>query len=151
MTMKERQKYTQQMVSRVCEFGTRHADVFSKGTAAGELLKALHQDLIDLTAHATGQISGDGSVRTSRASRAAARDELQFTLERMHQTARALKLERFYMPRTQSDETLMDCGEAFAKDAKLVAEEFVRQGFPPTFIDDLKTAVNNLRTARLEL
>src|SRR5262249_42143976 len=151
MTMNERQKYTQQMVSRVCEFGLRHADVFSKETAAGELLEALRQDLMNLTAHASGQISGNGSVRTSRTSRVAARNELQFILERMQLTARALKLEKFYMPRTQSDETLMDCGEAFARDAESFKQEFIRQGFPVTLIDDLKTAVNNLRTMKLEL
>jgi len=149
--MKERQKYTQQMIARVCDFGQRHEGLFPKEAAASELLETLRRDLIDLTTHAADQVSSSGSIRTNRASRAAARKQLQFTLERMYQTARALKLEKFLMPRNQSDEALIDSGSAFAQDAESLKQDFVRQGFPLAFIEDLKSAVQNLRNATMEL
>jgi len=148
--MNTRQKYTQQMITRVYEFGKRNADVFPKKSAAGELLESLRQDILDLDAHSSQQISGNGSIRTSQVSRVSAHKDLQFRLERMSQTARALKLEKFYMPRNHSDEALIDSGEAFAQDAEPFKQDFIKQGFPTSFMDDLKTAVQQLRSAKLE-
>src|SRR5437870_13731037 len=112
--MKARKEYTQQTITRVFDFGKRHADLFPSGAAAGELQDALEQDMNILSGHSSSQVSGDGAIRKSLVSRDAARTALQFKLERIDQTARALKIADFFMPRSRSDKALIKAGNAFA-------------------------------------
>src|SRR5438045_9536544 len=112
--MKSSKEYTQQTVTRVLDFGKRHADLFPNGAAAGELLGELEQDVNILSGHSSAQVSGDGAIRKSRGFRDAARKALQFKLARRDQTARALKISDFFMRRSRSDNALTQSGNAFA-------------------------------------
>lgn len=148
--MIRRKIYTQQMLARVFDFGETHAELFSKDTIARELLASIGSALTKLSGHASFQVSGDGAVRTSSVSRIEARKALKTKLETIDQTARAMKLEQFFMPRRRSDAATIAAGEAFARDAEPLKEQFIKQGLPAGFIEDLNAAVGNLRRAGLD-
>ena len=75
---------------------------------------------------------------------------MQLKLERMDQTARALKIDKFFMPRNRSDAALLAAGKAWAKDAEPLKEEFVKQGLSSEFIDNLNGAVQDLQRTTLD-
>ena len=148
--MKRKYIYTQQMLARVFHFGTAYEDLFPKETVAGKLLAAIGSAITKLDSHAGGQVSGYGAVRTSRTSRSAARKALQLKLELTERTARALKVDKFYIPRNRSDAALIATGEAFALIGETMKEELVEQGLPATFVDDLNAAVTELKHALVD-
>src|SRR6185436_16340483 len=139
-TMVRRKVYTQQMLTRVFDFGTKHAEIFPKDSIAGEVLAGIGQAVTALSGHSSEQISGNGSVRTTSTSRAAARKALEVQLARIDQTARVLKIDRFYVPQNRADSALINTGRAFARDAEPLKQDVVKQGIPAGFIEDLKAA-----------
>jgi hypothetical protein len=83
-------------------------------TAAGDLLAAIQSTLPKLSGLTTSQVSSNAAIRTSSNTRAAARKTLRTLLELIYQTAQALKIDGFLMPRNQSDQGLTDTGRHFA-------------------------------------
>ena len=149
--METRKEYTQQTITRVVDFGKRHADLFPKKSAAGELLDALAEDLKILGEQSNDQISGDGAVRKSRASRNEAHEALLFKLDRIDQTARALKYSDFFLPPGRSDAALIKAGKTFAVAAVPLKSEFIKHGLAADFIEQLITAFQDLDSAVRDL
>src|SRR4051812_13734949 len=148
--MIRRKIYTQQMLARVVDFAATHVDLFPKDSIAGEVLATLSGHVSKLFTHASEQVSGDGQVRTSSVSRLDARNALEVQLQLIEQVAQALNLSNFFLPRRRSEAAFIAAGEAFARDAEPLKEQFIKQGLPPAFIENLKTAVENLRRAMLD-
>jgi outer membrane murein-binding lipoprotein Lpp len=149
--METRKEYTQQTITRVVDFGKRHADLFPKKSAAGELIDALEEDLKILDQHSNDQISGDGAVRKSRASKNEAHQALLVRLDRIDQTARALKHSDFFLPPGRSDGALIKAGKTFAVAAVAVKSEFIKHGLAADFIEQLNTAAQDLDSAVRDL
>ena len=74
----------------------------------------LGQTVGTLAEHSSSHLAGDDSIRVSNSARAGARESLINQLELMVTTARALNLERFWMPRNRADNAYLDAGRNFA-------------------------------------
>lgn len=139
------QKY--EMLTRVDDFVIAHAELFPKHTAIGDLQEAIHSAIEKLSGHLTAQVSGNNEVRVSMHLRIAARNALRVQLSAVEQTARALKLQRFWLPTKRSDQALFSTGETFIADAEPLKDQFVLQGLPHDFIEKLKISVLDLKAA----
>jgi hypothetical protein len=103
-----------------------------------------------LSGHASLKVSGDGAIRTSASAKWAARRALKSKLNLIDRTARSLKIDKFWMPRKSNDQAYIDAGRSFASDAEPLKHEFIAQGFPEGFIDELHAAVQDLERALLD-
>ena len=148
--MNRRQIHMYQMLARVADFGATHAELFPKTTIAGELLAAIGSAVTKLSGHSSSQVSGNGAIRNSSGSRTAARKALKKRLEQIDQTARAMQIDKFWMPRKRAVQAIIDSGRAFARDAEPLRKQFIDHGLPETFIDDLNRAVHDLERAMLD-
>ena len=130
--MKRQQVYTLQMLARVFDFGQIYAKMFPETSAARHLIASLGSAIMKLGGQASLQVSGTGEIRTSLVSRRNARKALKTKLDLIDQTARALKLSQFYLPRNKTDAAYIAAGKAFARQAKSIKDRFIKQGCQPT-------------------
>jgi len=149
--METRKEYTQQTFKRVVDFGKRHVDRFPRKSVAGELLDAIEENVKILSDQSNDQISGDQAVRKSRASKNEAHQALLDKLDRIDQTARALRYSDFLMPSSRSAAALIKAGKTFVVAAEPLKSEFIKHGLAADFIAQLKTAVQDLDLAVRDL
>src|SRR5436189_57776 len=95
------QKY--QMLERVYNLCLARINDFPKASAAASIIKALGLSVAKLKNHVSQQVSGAGAIQQSVSSHEDARKELKTRLDLIFQTARALNLEQFYLPRQRTD------------------------------------------------
>ena len=145
--MLRRKVQTQRMVGRSFDFLSKYVGQFPEYSAAEVILNGLSRVVDTLAGYSCSHVAGSDSIRTSNTARAAARRKLKHQLELMDKTARALKLEKFWMPRNRSVEALIKAGSNFADYAVEFEKEFVLQGLPAGFIGNLKNAVRDLDEA----
>ena len=145
--MKGRKVQSQQMHGRAFAFLTAHLGMFPKDSVAEVLHAELGQVVETLSAYSSSHIGGYGATRTSRNVRSAARRSLKTQLELMVTTPRVLNLEKFRMPRNRADRAYIDAGRNFSDCALPLEKEFIQQGMPPGFIENLKEAVTQLEKA----
>src|SRR5437667_12814078 len=99
-----------EMLKRVREFGTAHANLFPKASLALEMLKSIGATLDELSQHTASQASGVGAAREGSSTKAVARETLRENLDAISRTARVLALDltglddKFRMPPGQSDQ-----------------------------------------------
>jgi hypothetical protein len=148
--MNKRKVYEYQMLTRVVDFGATYLEQFPPTSKAAELLDSIRSAVTKLSGHASLQVSGDGAIRTSARAKLAARKALKSKLNLIDQTARSLKIEKFWMPRKSNDQAYIDAGRSFASDAEPLKHEFIDQGLPEGFIDELHAAVRDLERALLD-
>jgi hypothetical protein len=137
------QKY--QMLERVYNLCLAHLNDFPKVSAAPSIIKALGLRVAKLKNHASQQVSGAGAIQQSGSSHQEARKALKTSLDLIFQTARALNLEQFYLPRQRTDAAYIATGQSFAELAQPFEAKFVEQGLPPNFIVALGAAVADLQ------
>jgi soluble cytochrome b562 len=148
--MKADKIHKQQMLERVFNFGQTHLGLFPEGSAAGEIIASLGSAIGKLSGKASQQVSVAGDIRESAVSRQDARKALKWRLDLIDQTARALKLDQFYMPRNKTDAAYIAAGQAFAQQAQPLKKDFIKQGVPADFIEALNAAVTDLQQATLD-
>jgi hypothetical protein len=148
--MNATQIYKQQTIERVLDFAKNHLNLFPEGSAARDLVASLGAAVREMSSHASQQVSGSGAVKTSGIGRQEARRELSHQLTSIAQTARVLKLDQFYMPRTQTDAALIAAGLSFVQQAEPVQQDFLRQGLPADFIEALNRSVAELQQFALK-
>lgn len=142
-----------EMFVRVRDFGTTHAASFPATTLGGEQYAVVGAAVEDLTRAAASQSSGVGSAQHATASRSVARAGLHEDLQAITQTARAMALDdpglenKFRMPRSGSDSSLLTAARAFALDAVPLKADFIKHELPVTFLADLQTAINDFEHA----
>lgn len=144
MNRKNIQEYKR--LRRVAEFGARHVSVFPETTIAGEILAAIVTAVAKLSEHAKEQVTANAVLRRGSIKRKEARQGLRTLMELMAQTARALKINDFWLPRKPAELALIDTGRHFADAAEPLKTEFIQHGMPPDFIETLKTLVQDLET-----
>jgi hypothetical protein len=140
----------QQTLERVFDWGRNRLHLFPEGSAAKDLIASLGEAVRKLNGHASQQVSGSGAVKTSGVGRQEARRELTFQLNAIAQTARVLKLDQFYMPRTRTDAAIIAAGLSFVQQAEPVQQDFLKQGLPKDFIAALNRAVADLQQSALK-
>jgi chromosome segregation ATPase len=133
-----------QMLTRVADFGMQHVSEFPQFTAAHEIVAGLGSAVAKLAQQMSSQVLGHAQIRVSRQARISGREALKVQLERMNQTAQALKIEKFQLPSKRTDSALIAAGRAFAADAESLKEELLQHGFK---LEDLKTAVQEFESA----
>jgi hypothetical protein len=140
----------QQMVEKVVDLGGRIQHRFSEGTLAPELIGSLSNGVEVMYEQLAVQNSAKGTQRSSRNARIAAREALRGRLERIGQTARAMSLDQFFLPRAVSLRALLSTAESWIQQAGPFEQQFVRHGLPAQFIVELRQAIQNLKDARNE-
>jgi hypothetical protein len=144
----ERRRY--EMLVRVRDFGAQRAASFPANTLGGEQFAAVSEVVEALTREATAQTSGVSSVKQATDTRAAARASLRESLQNIARTARAMALDtpgldnKFRLPRSGSDQALLNSARAFAADATPLKSEFIRHELPASFLEDLQSDITDL-------
>ena len=136
-----------EMLKRVVVFATTYPHLFDKGSLAGQLQEQIQAAVQDLAGYATSQVSGKGAVRRSGGSRAEARGALRSQLEAISRTALGLNIPEFWMPRNRGDQSFLDVGKAFLKNAQPMKQLFIDGRLPADFLEKLDVAVQDLEQA----
>jgi hypothetical protein len=136
------QKY--EMLARVADFARENASLFPKQTAGDELVKDLHAVAGKLSETKASQIAARNQMRASRSQRLEKQKELSRQLRAIHQTAEALKIAKFEKPRVSA---LFDAARNCTHAVEPMKTEFVRHGLPSDFIENLKSAADELQFA----
>jgi hypothetical protein len=151
--MNELENKRYQMLTRVREFGARHASDFPADSFGGQIFAEVGAVITALAGYDTAQSVGRGGARESTVSKATARAALYEHLLAINVTARALALDtpgletKFRMPRSGTDQVLITAGRAFAADAVPLAGEFQKHEMPANFIDELNADIAVLEEA----
>lgn len=149
--MNARQRRQYEMLLRVRDFGTTHAQSFSGSTVAQEAFAAVGQAIRDLTATDMMKMAASMSARVGR--KAAAREALTDLLLKVTQLAKVLRARgrttpAFEVPESRSDQALLTAGRQFASDAAAFEAEFAGHGMAPSHIARVTTAFEEARRDR---
>lgn len=148
--MKDTERRRLEMFIRVREFGQTHAAQFPTTSFAGEQFATLNDVINALETHTSAQASGKGAVKESSSSMAAARDELMRDLEALSRTARAMAMttpglaDKFRVPHSQSNQTVLAVARAQFGDAQPLKAEFIKRGMPSDFLEDLQADIEEV-------
>ena len=119
----------------------------------GQAFAAVAAAVASLNEHAAAHVSGRGSARERRASKAVARDALHDDLDAIGRTARGLALDmpglddRFRAPRGSGDQVVLNAARAFIRDATPLAQAFVSHDMPEDFLEDLASDIKDFEDA----
>lgn len=138
---------TMEMSIRVRQFNLTHAEEIPAGSVAAELF-ALVSDLNDeMRGLAAEQAQAERDYREQVAQKNASLNVLRGLLEMMARTTRAMERttpnlhERFRLPDSTREQSLIATARAFAAAAVPYRDEFVRHGLPSTFFNDLPARI----------
>jgi hypothetical protein len=143
MTGRAMRRY--QMLVRVSDFGAEHAMSFSSQTAAPGMFADVRHVASEVEQHAVAQASARGPDRVHV--KAAARKRLRDSLRVLGRTARAFGVDKFRVPKTNSDHALLAAAHTMTRDAGEHVEEFLAHGLPPTFLDAIDAQTRALEQA----
>jgi hypothetical protein len=149
MNANERRQY--EMLVRVRDFGTAHGQLFPAATVAGETFAAVDAAIKELDAQELAHLAASVSARAQR--KDTARQALLDRLQAIVQTARVLRhddaslIQQFEVPAPASDQTLVNTGRKFARDAAALGPQFIAHGMPAAFIAELNALVDGFETA----
>jgi hypothetical protein len=138
---------------RVRDFGAEHTGAFRTDSLAPDQFETVQQVIAEMNIFLTTQTSGIGSVQQATFSRAGAREALREDMQALTRTARVMAIDtpglenKFRMPRSGSDQALLQAARAFAADAVAFKDEFIRHELPNSFIEDLLSDIANLERA----
>ena len=88
-----------------------------------------------------------GAVRRTSSTRGEARSALRSRIEAISRTARAQGLPEFWMPHNRGDNSLVQVGRVFLKNAQPVKQLFIDGQLPADLLEKLEVAVHNLELA----
>src|SRR5438045_1873981 len=138
---------------RVRDFGAEHANLFRSDSLAPDQFEIVQQVVAEMNIYLTTQTSGKGSVQQATVTRAEAREALREDMQALARTARVMAIDtpglenKFRMPRSGSDQALLQAARAFAADAVPLKDEFIRHELPNSFVEDLLSDIANLEHA----
>jgi hypothetical protein len=136
-----------QMLARAADFLAKYVSFFPSRTVAPEVLTRLTTAVQTLAGLLAVHVAHNSAIRVAFKTRRAAHDGLFRQLELICLSARALRFENFELPGKTGDHSLIDTGRAFVTAAEPLKQEFIQQGLPVEFIDNLNTAVRDLEAA----
>jgi hypothetical protein len=148
MTALEIRRYA--MLARVREFGEVHKDLFPETSEGGQAFAAVGTAVAQLATHTRSKLS---STYDGRRARVAARTALRDRLDTIARTARAIAektpgfADPFRLPVKQADESLLITLPIFIDEAEAKKERLVRHGLSETFIEDLKSLIDQFAQA----
>ncbi len=134
-----------EMFLRVLRFGTANSSDFPADAFAGRLFRQMSTVYFESLLAAGGQVGRNPRATTARKEKA--RITLRKNLMAISRTAQSVDFRKpemsvtFSPPKKETDQDLLAAARAFAQNAEPFQEEFVHQGLPPNFIDDLETNI----------
>jgi len=147
MTTEQTRRY--EMLVRVRDFGSAHADLFPEPSLARQTFVSVGEAVRQLNEHTVSKMAAVQGTTTKAVARAA----LHERLVALSQTARVIAVqspgleERFLMPNTPSDLVLLTTARVFAHDAEPLEKQFVDHAMPKTFLADLREATGRFEQA----
>jgi hypothetical protein len=141
------------MFERVNDFGEANASAFPAKSLGAEKFAALKEITDQLKTHGMEEASGRDAAMVSTGSKREAREALRTQMEAISQTAKRMAASTpgmensFRMPRTSSDQALLNGARAFATDAEPLKKQFIQWELPADFPDKLKAAIENFEHA----
>lgn len=136
-----------EMLRRVRQHGQQRAAAFPANSRGHELYALVGMSVTNLERLSAEQSAYARAYRESTAQKNVAEEALRVLMESISRTARSMSRsnpgveETFRLPSTRDGETWLAAANAFVKEATPLADEFVRRGMPPDFIDDLKVRI----------
>ena len=149
MKANERRQYA--MLVRVRDFGTIYGSLFPAASVAGKTFAAVDAAIKELDAQELAHLAASVSARAQR--KDTARQALVDRLQAIAQTARVLRhddaslIQQFEVPAPASDQTLVNTGRKFARDAAALSSQFIAHGMPEAFLAELNALVDSFDTA----
>lgn len=146
-----------EMLTRVRDFGTTYAASFPDTSKGGELFTALGAIIEELDVHAETQVSNASAAVQESTSKSVSRAALRADVEAINRTARAMAFatpgldDRFRLPRSSSNQALLNSARAFASDAVELKTEFIRHELPANFLETLETHIAEFEQATVGL
>ncbi len=141
------------MLKRVRNFGELRAADFPDTSLGHELFAEIATALKELDANATNQASGANAAVGGTTTKGMIREELRDALVAINRTARALAYEtpglddKFRLPRSSSDQALLNAARAFAADATPLSAAFIRHEMPANFLAEIQSHIQSLEAA----
>jgi len=143
---------TFEMFVRVNAFHAERAGSFPAGSLGAEQFAILAEVIQELNGAVTSQATGKSSVSVATASRTDAYERLHESMRAIARTARAMALDtpglenKFRLPRSGSDQALLQAARASVVEAIPLKAEFIRRGMAATFIEDLGEEAGEFET-----
>lgn len=141
------------MLKRVRNFGQVRMADFPETSLGHELFSEISKALKELDTSATNQASGANAAIGGTKTKGTIRDELSEALTAINRTARALAFDtpgledKFRLPRSGSDQALLNAARAFAVDASPLKAAFLRHEMPVTFLEELQMQIDAFESA----
>lgn len=141
------------MMTRVRDFGAAHAADFPPSSFGGEQFAIVASVVAELSQGAAAQASGTSSIQQATTSRAVARAAVREDVQAIASTARVIALDtpgledRFRLPRSGGDQSLLATARAFHADAAPLKAQFLRHELPADFLEDLAADIEDLERA----
>ena|SRR5437588_446562 len=144
---------TFEMFVRVNAFYAERTDSFAKGSLGAEQFAIVAEVVQDLTGAVTSQTTGRSSVSVATATRTDAHERLHESMRAIARTARAMALDtpglenKFRLPRSGSDQALLQAARASVVEAIPLKAEFIRHELAASFIEDMQAEIADLQSA----
>ncbi len=145
--MEKKKSQKMSMIAQVVSFATANLLPILTGGLGPQLVDKLRAHLTKLTELAGAHFTQAGEVKINSDTRSAARQDLHARLTAIHTTARAMSLDRLWMPRNRSDRALIDAGNSFLTQAEPIRNDLIAHGLPEAFLVELRNAVRGLESA----
>lgn len=147
--MQDSERRNYEMLVRSRDYYTTRSASFPATSRGGELFAALEIVLREIESNAEAKVSHASAAAQGTANRGATREKLRGNLMAWRRTARAISVDvpgfdkLFRLPRGTNDQLLLSTARSFLTNAEPHKAEFVRNEFPPTFHEDMRTLVND--------
>ncbi|MDT5270509.1 MAG: hypothetical protein QOH49_2695 [Acidobacteriota bacterium] len=145
--MKKSETRILDMLVSVRQYILTRIAAFPANSRGRELYDTVDTCIKNMGRHSTSQAMHAHGAKEKTAQMQAADDALRDLMEAISRTARSMSRsmpgmeEKFRLPSGKVMQTWLATARAFATDAEPLAEEFVRRGMAPDFIDDLKARI----------
>jgi hypothetical protein len=142
-----------EMLVRLKEFGTAHAELFPDSSGGGKLFAAFGAALDDLQSHVVAQAGGTNATRQATTAKTAARRLALQRLDMLTRTAQIVTAgtpgfdEKLRLPKSRSDQRLVAVARAIVQDVTPFADQIVAHNLPATFLADVNAAIDALDAA----
>ncbi len=136
-----------EMLKRVRDFSLANGTFFPAPSLGQQLFATVSQAVATISKAAADQSSGFNAALSSTTSKTSLREELRDALTVINRTARSLAFDtpglddQFRLPRSSSDQALLNAARAFAADATPLRDDFVSHEVPATFLADLEALI----------
>lgn len=141
------------MGRRVSDFNDGHDAAFPPGSRGGELRAIISASVTGMETAGARQEAAERDSQEATERKEAARAALLERMRTINRTARGMKKlipgigEQFKMPRSYSDQLVINAARAYLTAATPVAEEFIKRGLPADFLTMLESAIGEFESA----